>query len=471
MSKSKLFRKWLIPLAIGIIILAFLHIKPTGLSPTAWETFALFVTLIAAFITQPLPIGALAVIGLTIAIACKLLDIKTALLGFGNPSIWLILLAFFISEGFIKTGLGRRIALIFTRLFGKSTLGLSYSLLGVDLILSPAMPSTTARSGGVVYPIIKSLAEAMGSKPDEKTRRKIGAYLIYTEFQGSIITSAMFLTSMAGNPLAQSLAKNYHVTITWMSWFLAALVPGIISLILIPWLIYKLYPPTQKTMPHAKEWANEQLQKMGKMSVKEKCMAVIFVITLVLWVLGSTLNIDATLVAFIALSLILLTGVLSWDQVISEKGAWNTFIWFSVMVLMANQLSVTGFIPWLSKTVSSSLRGLNWVVVLCLLLIVYFYVHYLFASATAQISAMYLAFLGISISSGAPAMLAAMLFAFFSEIFGSTTHYGWGPAPLFFGSGYVKQKEWWGYNAILGVVYILIWGIIGSLWMKVLGMW
>ncbi len=321
MSKSKLFRKWLIPLAIGIIILAFLPKKPTGLSPTAWETFALFVTLIAAFITQPLPIGALAVIGLTIAIACKLLDIKTALLGFGNPSIWLILLAFFISEGFIKTGLGRRIALIFTRLFGKSTLGLSYSLLGVDLILSPAMPSTTARSGGVVYPIIKSLAEVMGSKPDEKTRRKIGAYLIYTEFQGSIITSAMFLTSMAGNPLAQSLAKNYHVTITWMSWFLAALVPGIISLILIPWLIYKLYPPTQKAMPHAKEWANEQLQKMGKMSVKEKCMAVIFVIALVLWVLGSTLNIDATLVAFIALALILLTGVLSWDQVISEKGS------------------------------------------------------------------------------------------------------------------------------------------------------
>lgn len=471
MSKSKLIKKWLIPLTIGILVFAILPFRPAGLSSTAWETFALFITLIIAFITQPMPIGALAIIGLTVAITGGLLDIKTALLGFGNPSIWLILLAFFISEGFIKTGLGRRIALIFTKWFGKSTLRLSYSLIAVDLILSPAMPSTTARSGGVVFPIIESLAKAMGSEPNEKSRKKIGAFLIYTEFQGSIITSAMFLTSMAGNPLAQSLAKNYHITITWMSWFLAALVPGILSLIIIPWLIYKLFPPMQKKMPEAKIWAQKQLNNMGKLSRKEIYMSIIFVIALILWILGGSLKINSTLVAFIALSLILLTNVLNWNDVISEKSAWNTFIWFSVMVLMANQLTTTGFIPWLSKTVSSALSGMNWIVVLTLLLLIYFYAHYLFASATAQISAMYLAFLGISISSGAPAMLAAMLFAFFSNIFGSTTHYGWGPAPLFYGSGYVTEKEWWGYSAIIGIVYIIIWGVIGSLWMKVIGVW
>ena len=140
-------------------------------------------TLIVAFMTQPMPIGALALIGLTTAIGCNLIDIKVALAGFGNPSIWLILLAFFISDGFIKTGLGKRIALNFTRWFGHSTLGLAYSLIRVDLLLAPAMPSTTARSGGVVYPIIKALADAMGSKPtDDKSRRKIGAYLIYVGF-------------------------------------------------------------------------------------------------------------------------------------------------------------------------------------------------------------------------------------------------------------------------------------------------
>lgn len=311
MSKSKLIKKWLIPLTIGILVFAILPFRPAGLSSTAWETFALFITLIIAFITQPMPIGALAIIGLTVAITGGLLDIKTALLGFGNPSIWLILLAFFISEGFIKTGLGRRIALIFTKWFGKSTLRLSYSLIAVDLILSPAMPSTTARSGGVVFPIIESLAKAMGSEPNEKSRKKIGAFLIYTEFQGSIITSAMFLTSMAGNPLAQSLAKNYHITITWMSWFLAALVPGILSLIIIPWLIYKLFPPMQKKMPEAKIWAQKQLNNMGKLSRKEIYMSIIFVIALILWILGGSLKINSTLVAFIALSLILLTNVLN----------------------------------------------------------------------------------------------------------------------------------------------------------------
>lgn len=471
MTNFKSVKKWVIPLLMGLIILVLLPIKPAVLSNTAWETFALFITLIIAFITQPMPIGALATVGLTVAVIGNLIDIKTALLGFGNPSIWLILLAFFISEGFIKTGLGRRIALIFTKWFGKSTLRLSYSLMAVDLILSPAMPSTTARSGGVVFPIIKALAHAMGSEPDEKSRKKIGAFLIYSEFQSSVITSAMFLTSMAGNPLAQSLASNYHITINWMNWFLAALIPGFISLIFIPWLIYQIFPPTQKKMPQAKSWAQDQLKTMGKMSHTEIAMAIIFIIALVLWILGSTFNISATLVAFIALSLILLTNVLTWDDVISQKSAWNTFIWFSVMVLLANQLSSTGFIPWLSKTTSSALHGLNWVIVLTLLLLIYFYIHYLFASATAQISAMYLAFLGIAISSGAPPMLAAMLFAFFSNISGSTTHYGWGPAPIFFGSGYVSQKEWWGYNAIIGLAYIVIWGIIGSLWMKVIGFW
>lgn len=471
MTKFNIYKKWLIPLFIGFIILVMLPFKPSVLSNTSWETFALFITLIVSFITQPIPIGALAIVGLTIAMVSNLIDIKTALLGFGNPSIWLILLAFFISEGFIKTGLGRRIALIFTKWFGKSTLKLSYSLLAVDLILSPAMPSTTARSGGVVFPIIKSLAHAMGSEPDDKSRKKIGTFLIYSEFQGSVITSTMFLTSMAGNPLAQSLASNYHVTITWMNWFLAALVPGIISLIFIPWLIYRIFPPTQKKMPKAKSWAQDQLKIMGKMSHKEICLAIIFIIALVLWISGSAFNISATLVAFIALSLILLTNVLTWNDVISQKGAWNTFIWFSVMVLLATQLSTTGFITWLSKIASSAVKGLNWLTVLALLLLIYFYIHYLFASATAQVSAMYLAFLGIAISSGAPATLAAMLFAFFSNISGSTTHYGWGPAPIFYGSGYVTQKEWWSFNAVIGAIYIIIWGVIGSLWMKIIGLW
>ena len=339
------------------------------------------------------------------------------------------------------------------------------------MVLSPAMPSSTARAGGVVYPIIDALSNAFGSSPKQHTQRKIGSFLVFSEFHGNIITSAMFLTSMAGNPLAQLLAKSQGIKITWMGWLMASIVPGIVSLTLIPYLIYKLYPPELKEMPDVKPWAQKQLAEMGKISIQEKLMSGIFILALALWTTESLTGIDATMTAFIALALILLTGVLSWDDVLHETGAWNTFTWFSVLVMMADQLNQKGFIPWLSKTIAASLHGMNWMLVLTIACLAYFYSHYLFASATAHISAMYLAFLGIAISSGVPGMLAALMLGFFSNIFGSTTHYGYGPAPVLFGSGYVTQNEWWRLNAILGVVYIVIWLGLGTLWMKVIGFW
>ncbi|KRN07476.1 di- and tricarboxylate transporter [Liquorilactobacillus sucicola DSM 21376 = JCM 15457] len=463
------YKKFLLPLIVGLLIWFLAPFKPIGVSIIAWHMLAIFVATIIGCITQPLPIGAVAILGFTVTVITGEVKIDTAVAGFGNDSIWLIAMAFFISRGFIKTGLGKRIALVFVRLFGKKTLGLAYSLIGVDLILSPATPSNTARAGGIMYPIIDSLSRSFGSNPEDKTERKIGSFLTFAEFHGNTITSAMFLTAMAGNPLAQSLAKAAHVNISWMGWFLAALVPGIISLILVPFLIYKLYPPEVKTTPNAKKWAEDQLNKMGHMSIAERFMAVIFVVALILWVLGGTFKIDATLTAFIALSLLLLTGVLSWSDILQEKGAWNTLTWFSILVMMATQLNVLGFIPWLSKTISTSLHGLSWPIVLVILILFYFYSHYLFASATAHVSAMYTALLGVAIAAGVPPLLGALMLGFFGNLFASTTHYSDGPAPILFSSGYVLQKDWWTLNAILGIFYLVVWLGIGTLWMKVIG--
>ncbi|KRM76410.1 anion permease [Secundilactobacillus collinoides] len=471
MSSGVKYRKLILPFLIGIVIWGMTPIRPTSISVAGWHILAIFIATIIGCITRPMPIGAVAIVGFTITVLTKTVSTDVALTGFGNATIWLIVMAFFISRGFIKTGLGRRIALNFASAFGKHTLGLAYSLIAVDLVLSPAMPSSTARAGGVVYPIIDALSNAFGSSPKQHTQRKIGSFLVFSEFHGNIITSAMFLTSMAGNPLAQLLAKSQGIKITWMGWLMASIVPGIVSLTLIPYLIYKLYPPELKEMPDVKPWAQKQLAEMGKISIQEKLMSGIFILALALWTTESLTGIDATMTAFIALALILLTGVLSWDDVLHETGAWNTFTWFSVLVMMADQLNQKGFIPWLSKTIAASLHGMNWMLVLTIACLAYFYSHYLFASATAHISAMYLAFLGIAISSGVPGMLAALMLGFFSNIFGSTTHYGYGPAPVLFGSGYVTQNEWWRLNAILGVVYIVIWLGLGTLWMKVIGFW
>ncbi|PXX84650.1 anion permease [Staphylococcus warneri] len=470
MENNVKYKKFILPIVVGLLIWALTPFKPDALDTQAWYMFAIFVATIIACITQPMPIGAVSIIGFTLTVLVGVVDIKTAVQGFGNNSIWLIAMAFFISRGFVKTGLGRRIALQFVKLFGKKTLGLAYSLVGVDLILAPATPSNTARAGGIMFPIIKSLSESFGSSPKDGTERKMGAFLIFTEFQGNLITAAMFLTAMAGNPLAQNLAeKTAHVHITWMNWFLAALVPGLVSLIVVPFIIYKMYPPTVKETPNAKQWAENELANMGPISIAEKFMTGIFIVALALWVTGSFIHVDATLTAFIALALLLLTGVLTWKDILNETGAWNTLVWFSVLVLMADQLNQLGFIPWLSQLIAHSLHGLSWPIVIVLLILFFFYSHYLFASATAHVSAMYAALLGVAVAAGAPPLFSALILGFFGNLLASTTHYSSGPAPILYGSDYITQKRWWTMNIVLGFVYFIIWIGLGSLWMKLIG--
>lgn len=470
MENNVKYKKFILPIVVGLLIWALTPFKPDALDTQAWYMFAIFVATIIACITQPMPIGAVSIIGFTLTVLVGVVDIKTAVQGFGNNSIWLIAMAFFISRGFVKTGLGRRIALQFVKLFGKKTLGLAYSLVGVDLILAPATPSNTARAGGIMFPIIKSLSESFGSSPKDGTERKMGAFLIFTEFQGNLITAAMFLTAMAGNPLAQNLAeKTAHVHITWMNWFLAALVPVLVSLIVVPFIIYKMYPPTVKETPNAKQWAENELANMGPISIAEKFMTGIFIVALALWVTGSFMHVDATLTAFIALALLLLTGVLTWKDILNETGAWNTLVWFSVLVLMADQLNQLGFIPWLSQLIAHSLHGLSWPIVIVLLILFFFYSHYLFASATAHVSAMYAALLGVAVAAGAPPLFSALILGFFGNLLASTTHYSSGPAPILYGSGYITQKRWWTMNIVLGFVYFIIWIGLGSLWMKLIG--
>ncbi|MFC0138305.1 anion permease [Staphylococcus petrasii] len=471
MDNSVQYKKFILPVVIGVILALITPFRPEALSMQAWLMFAIFVATIVGCITQPMSIGAVSILGFTLTVLVGVVDTKTAVQGFGNPSIWLIAMAFFISRGFVKTGLGRRIALQFVKLFGKKTLGLAYSLVGVDLILAPATPSNTARAGGIMFPIIQSLSKSFDSDPKQGTERKMGAFLLFTEFQGNLITAAMFLTAMAGNPLAQNLAeKTAHVHITWMNWFLAAIVPGLISLIVVPFIIYKMYPPTVKETPDAKKWAEDQLSEMGGISKAEKFMIGIFIVALLLWMTGSYIGIDATLTAFIALSLLLITGVLNWKDVLNETGAWNTLVWFSVLVMMADQLNKLGFIPWLSHLIAHSLGGLSWPIVLIILIVFYFYSHYLFASSTAHVSAMYAALLGVAVAAGAPPLFSALMLGFFGNLMASTTHYSSGPAPIIYGAGYISQKRWWLMNLALGIVYFIIWLGIGSLWMKLIGL-
>ena len=432
---------------------------------------AIFVATIVGLITKPLPIGAVAIIGMMLTALTGTLTIQQTLSGFGNTTIWLIVLAFFISRGFIKTGLGARIAYMFMRLLGKKTLGLSYGMVATDLVLAPAIPSNTARAGGVVFPILLSVANAYGSDPKDGTERKIGSFLTLAAFQGTIITSAMFLTAMAANPLAAELAGEMGIEITWGSWALAASVPGLISLALIPYVIYRLHKPEITETPQAAEIAKDKLTEMGRIKANEWVMLGSFITLITLWVFGKTLGIHSTVAALVGLSILLLASVLTWDDVLNETGAWNTLIWFSALVMMASFLNSLGLIPWFSETIGVAVQGIPWVPAFLILSLVYFYSHYMFASNTAHVSAMYAAFLAIAVAVGTPPVLAALVLAFFSNLFSSMTHYGTGPAPVLFSAGFVSLPTWWRIGLIISFINIAIWLGIGGLWWKVIGLW
>jgi divalent anion:Na+ symporter, DASS family len=445
---------------------------PSGVQAPAWHMLAIFVATIVGIITKPLPMGAIALFGIAATALTGTLTINQALSGFGNSTIWLIVVAFFISRGFIKTGLGSRIAYLFMAALGKKTLGLSYGLIATDLVLAPAIPSNTARAGGIVFPLVKASAKAYGSEPEDGTARKIGAFLMQAAFQGNVVTSAMFLTSMAANPLAAKLAAGMHIDVSWGAWALAAIVPGLASLVLIPLVLYKIYPPEIKETPGASQLAQQKLAEMGKMHRDEWVMLGVFLLLLLLWILGDQLaRIDSATTALVGLSVLLITGVLSWKDILHEEGAWDTLVWFAALVMMAGFLNELGLIPWFTKSVQGMVGGVNWSIAFLVLCLFYFYSHYLFASQTAHVSSMYAAFLSVSVAVGTPPLLAALVLGFLSNLFSSLTHYGSGPAPVIFGSGYVELGTWWKLGALTGVINLLLWLVVGGLWWKLLGLW
>jgi DASS family divalent anion:Na+ symporter len=434
--------------------------------------FAIFVATILGIILRPLPMGAVAIIGVALTAITGTLNVADSLSGFAEKTLWLIIVAFMFARGFIKTGLGTRIAYFFMRLLGKRTLGLAYGLAATEFVLGPVVPSNTARTAGIMMPIVRSLARAYGSNPEDGTSRKIGAYLFMACFNIDIIISAMFLTAMAANPMTQKFAADFGVNITWNSWFVAAIVPGLVSLLFIPYLIYKLYKPEITRTPEAVEMAKAKLKEMGSLSMTEWLMVAVFAFVLVLWVVGEkSFGIDGTTAALLGLGLLLITGVLTWSDVLNEHNAWDVLIWTGALIMMAGFLNKLGMIPWFSKVMGASMAGHSWHFGFLVLALTYFYAHYFFASMTAHAGAMYAAFLGVSIALGAPAMLAALVLCFFSNLHASMTHYGTGPAAAMFGMGYIPIGTWWSMGFIISVANILIWVLVGGAWWKALGLW
>lgn len=443
---------------------------PEGVAPNGIHLFAIFLATIAAVVSDAMPMGAMTLLALTVAVATKTLTFAEAFAGYTNEIVWLILAAFFIAQGFMRTGLGLRIAYRLVALLGKRTLGLAYGLALADLVLAPVIPSVTARVGGVIFPIAESLAHAFDSKPELGTSRKLGAYLVMTLFQASAITSAMFLTAMAANPLAAKAALHAGVEITWSGWALAALVPGLCSMLVMPWLVFRLYPPEIKHTPDAVTYARRKLVELGPMKSQEKGMLGCFVLLLVLWTFGAQLGVSTATAALLGVAFLLIQRILVWDDLLKLHNAWDTFIWFGALIALSESLSTYGLASWFGQLAAACCTSVPWLVGITAIFLVYYYVHYVFASSTAHVSALYLPFVLATIQLGAPAYITCLVFCFASSLFGGLTHYASGPAPMLFGAGYVSLRDWWRVGLIMSIVNLLIWGSVGAVWWPLIGL-
>ncbi|CAA7400955.1 unnamed protein product [Spirodela intermedia] len=468
----------LIPLALSVAIglaVRFLVPKPVEITSQAWQLLAIFLSTIAGLVLNPLPVGAWAFLGLTTAVLSKTLSFASAFGAFTNEVIWLIVISFFFARGFVKTGLGDRVATYFVKWLGKSTLGLSYGLTISEALIAPAMPSTTARAGGVFLPIIKSLSLSAGSKPGDSSSKKLGSYLVQSQFQSAGNSSALYLTAAAQNLLCLKLAEEVGVKISspWVLWFKAASLPAIICLLATPYVLYKIFPPETKDTPDAPAIASKRLEQMGPVTKNEWVMIGTMLLAVSLWIFGESIGVSSVVAAMLGLSVLLLLGVLDWDDCLNEKSAWDTLSWFAVLVGMAGQLTNLGIVSWMSGCVAKLLQSfsLSWPAAFGVLQASYFFIHYLFASQTGHVGALYSAFLAMHLASGVPGILAALALAYNTNLFGALSHYSSGQAAVYYGAGYVELPDVFRLGFIMAAVNALIWGVVGAVWWKFLGLY
>jgi L-tartrate/succinate antiporter len=475
----------LAPVAVALVI-ALLP-APTGLPQHAWYFFAIFAGVIAGLMLEPLPGGAIGLLGVTlVAVLSPYVlfapaelakpgfkaanaSLGWALSGFSNGTVWLIFGAFMFALGYEKTGLGRRIALHLVKAMGKRTLTLGYAITIADAILAPFTPSNTARSGGTIYPVIRNLPALYESKPNDPSARRIGSYLMWVAIAATCVTSSLFLTALAPNLLALELVKKTaKIDIGWTQWFVAFAPVGIALLVLIPLVAYWIYPPEVKEGEEVPRWAGEELRQMGGLTGREITLAVLVLIALALWIFAGEV-VNPTTAALVVISLMLVTKVVSWEDITENKAAWNTLAWFATLVALADGLNRVGFVKWFADGVASSMTGFSPFAAMIALVLVFYFTHYLFASITAHVTALLPVMLAVGTTiSGLDMAQFSLLLCLTLGIMGMLTPYATGPSPVYYGSGYLPSRDYWRLGAIFGLLFIAAFLVIGLPWMAMI---
>ena len=474
--------KAIAPLVVWLVI--YLLPTPAGLNANQWHYFAVFAAVIAGLVLESMPVGAVGLIGLTVAGVMGYVEpdpnksLRWMLGGFAESTVWLIVGAFVFAIGYRKSGLGKRIALLLVRALGRRTLGLGYAVTFADLILAPATPSNTARSGGTIYPIISNIPKIYGSEPGP-TAGKIGTYVMWTAFAATAVTSSLFLTALAPNAAALSIAKKtVGVDVSWSQWFIGFAPLGVLLIVLVPLLSYFICRPEVKESPATTTWAANELEAMGPLSRNEWIMTILVLLAMFLWITGSNPNIklpvlganymNATMAVFVIISLMLVTGVIEFGDIVAEKSAWEVFFYFTSLLTLAAGLNDIGFIKWVAEGFAKPLASISPTMAMILLVSLFFWIHYFFSSITSHAAAVLPVVLAVGSGIPGVSMPTLTLLCIYSlGLMGVISPYATGPAPMYYGSGYIGKGDFWKFGLIFGLIYFVGLLVIVLPWLQV----
>lgn len=456
---------WMARLAmVGLAVAIWLIPPPAGLTIEAWRLFAIFIAAIASVVIGAFPILTASVFAAAAAVLSGLLTPEKAYAGFANSTILLIVLAFLVARAVVKCGLGQRLGHFVVSVFGRSTLGLSYSIFLVDCVISPAFPSNTARAG-VLYPLVSGLADVGGATPDNPARRRLGAYLMFSGMASISLSSALWLTSQAANPLGAEMARNAGVNISFGSWILASSVPTVAAMLVLPWLLQRIIRPEVTSTPDAPAAAKRALKALGPLSREERIVAWTFVGMVVLWALAGSFGLDPAAIALLGLGVLLSTSVLTAADIAKEGDVLSTFIWFAVLFALSGQLNEMGFMGFLGQRLANALGGWSALPVYLVLIVAYVLLHYIFVSQTAHVLALFAVFLDVGVTLGVPAGPLAFMLLFSHNLFSVITPQAASANLLFTGSGYLTQGELYRFGAITTAITVTLYLLIATPWL------
>jgi DASS family divalent anion:Na+ symporter len=437
---------------------------PAGLTAPAWHLFAVFVSAIVSVLLGVFPLLTSTMLAAGAVVLTNTISPAKAFAGFANTSVLLVVIAFLVAQAVVKSGLGQRISLFMVSLFGHSSLGLAYSIVLTDAAIAPAFPSNTAR-GGVLYPIVLSVAQGSGSHPDDPKGRRLGGYLMFCGMASLAVSSALWMTATSANPIAMQVAEEYGIKIGFGKWLIAASVPALTAIVALPWLVARLFSPGVGSTPEAPAAARKALAQLGPLSRAEWLTGIAFMLMVGGWIFGDKLQLNVTSIAFAGLGLLLMTGVITADDIHDQGDTLATFLWLAVLFALSTQLNELGFMGYVGQRLASYMGGLSWPVMYVALILIYVAIHYMFVSQSSQVLALLGVFLDVGIRGGVPAQLMAFSLFFASSYFSVITPQGGSQNVIFVGSGYLTQRELYKLGLLTTLFFLAVFLTIGTGWL------